>query len=135
MKEKLKFKLDVIPARFGGGYKAKMCARTTVDMVDAIKETAKALNLSPQMLALHFKAALDAILEEAATTGRICRIGDYFTVEPHVRGRFDGIDGEIGNFTHGTDNCTPRTEIRGSTASPSRRTGRENREKRHAFPA
>ena len=32
MKEKLKFKLDVIPARFGGGYKAKMCARTTVGM-------------------------------------------------------------------------------------------------------
>ena len=92
MKEKLKFKLDVIPARFGGGYKAKMCARTTMGMMDVIKEPAKALNLSPRMLALHFKAALDAILKEATTTGRICRIGDYFTVEPHVRGRFDGID-------------------------------------------
>ncbi len=22
----------------------------------------------------------------------VIRIGDYFTVEPHVRGRFDGID-------------------------------------------
>ena len=92
MKKKLLFKLDVIPARFGGGYKAKMCARTTMGMMDVIKEPAKALNLSPRMLALHFKAALDAILKEATTTGRICRIGDYFTVEPHVRGRFDGID-------------------------------------------
>ena len=27
MKETLKFKLDAIPERFGGGYKAKMCAR------------------------------------------------------------------------------------------------------------
>ena len=26
-KEKLKFKLDAVPVRFGGGYKAKMCAR------------------------------------------------------------------------------------------------------------
>lgn len=71
MKEKLKFKLDVIPARFGGGYKAKMCARTTVGLMDVIKEPVKALNLSPRMLALHFKAVQDAILKEAATTGRI----------------------------------------------------------------
>ena len=92
MKEKLKFKLDAIPARFGEGYKAKMCARTTVGVLDVIKEAASALNLSPRMLALHFKAVMDAILEYAATTGRICRAGDYFTVEPHVRGMFDGID-------------------------------------------
>ena len=92
MKEKLKFKLDAIPARFGGGYKAKMCARTTIGALDIIGNAAKALNLSPRMLALHFKAVMDAILEEAATSGRICRVGDYFTIEPHVRGRFDGID-------------------------------------------
>ena len=41
-KEKLKFKLDAVPARFGGGYKAKMCARKTVDMLDVIREMAQA---------------------------------------------------------------------------------------------
>ena len=55
-------------------------------------DEASTLNPSPRMLALHFKAVMDAILEYAATTGRICRAGDYFTVEPHVRGRFDDID-------------------------------------------
>ena len=91
-KEKLKFKLDAIPERFGGGYKAKMCARKTVGTLDVIGEMAAALNLSPRMLALHFKAVMDAVLQEATTTGNICRVGDYFTIEPHVRGRFDGID-------------------------------------------
>ena len=91
-KEKLKFKLDAVPARFGGGYKAKMCARKTVDVLDVIGEMARALNLSPKTLALHFEAVMEAVMQEAATTGRICRLGDYFTLEPHVRGRFDGID-------------------------------------------
>jgi len=100
MKEKLKFKLDAIPARFGGGYKAKMCARTTIGVLDIIGETAKALNFSPRMLALHFNAVMDAILEESVTNGRICRVGDYFTIEPHVRGRFDGIDDTF-NPSHG----------------------------------
>ena len=92
LKKKLKFKLDAIPERFGGGYKAKMCARDTVGALDVIGEVAAALNLSPWRLALHFKAVMDAVLEEAATTGHICRVGDYFTIEPHVRGRFDGVD-------------------------------------------
>ena len=92
MKKKLKFKLDAIPERFGGGYKAKMCARDTVGVLDVIGEMAAALNLSPWRLALHFKAVMDAVLEEAATTGRICRVDDYFTIESHVRGRFDGLD-------------------------------------------
>ncbi len=91
-KEKLKFKLDAIPARFGGGYKAKMCTRRTMDMLDVIGDMAEALNLSPKMLALHFEAVMDAILKEATATGRICKAGDYFTIEPHVRGRFNGID-------------------------------------------
>ena len=55
-KEKLKFKLDAVPVRFGGGYKAKMCARKTVDTLDVVGEMAAALNLSPRVLALHFKA-------------------------------------------------------------------------------
>ena len=55
-KEKLKFKQDAIPERFGGGYKAKMCARKTVGTLDVIGEMAAALNLSPGVRALHFKA-------------------------------------------------------------------------------
>lgn len=52
-KEKLKFKLDAVPVWFGGGYKAKMCARKTVGTLDVIEEMAAALNLSPRVLALH----------------------------------------------------------------------------------
>ncbi len=39
-KEKLKSKLDAVPVRFGGGYKAKMCARKTVDTLDVVGEMA-----------------------------------------------------------------------------------------------
>ena len=38
MKETLKFKLDAIPERFGGGYKAKMCLCPLTFAIDTPKK-------------------------------------------------------------------------------------------------
>lgn len=78
-KEKLKFKLDAVPVWFGGGYKEKMCARKTVGTLDVIGELAAALNLSPRVLALHFKteplskpqAGRDVHVSHAKESGRM----------------------------------------------------------------
>ncbi|MCQ2390679.1 MAG: hypothetical protein MJ240_04595 [Kiritimatiellae bacterium] len=95
MKTKLNYKLDYAGERFGGVYKAKMCARETVDARE-ILETAEALgSMNRALVRTYFMGALEVLVAAAAETGKIIRVGEYLTIEPHVRGRFAGVDAEF----------------------------------------
>lgn len=92
MKTALKFKLDRIPAPIGQGYKAKMCARTARDARDALAGSPDLQGVNASVVCNHLEFALAALFAEAERTGDLIKVGDYFTIEPHVRGRFDGVD-------------------------------------------
>lgn len=69
-----------------------MCARETVDAAEVLDTSEAFGSMNRGVVKTHFMGALEVLTATAAQTGQIIRVGDYFTIEPHVRGRFAGID-------------------------------------------
>jgi len=54
-----------------------------------MRQDSRLRGMPHKMMQTHCEAVLDAMFRMAAETGCICRLGDYFAIDPHIRGRFD----------------------------------------------
>jgi len=96
-KHNVYFSLDPIPNGLSKdgrslGYKARMHPRETLDLRTILENDDQCRRVGPDMLAHHLEMALNAVKREALRSGSICRVGDFFTAEVNVTGRFDGED-------------------------------------------
>lgn len=89
MPVELKFKLERSHLRGRTDYKPKMCPRDSVTL-DEIgrRDRVARYRTRPEMLMADFDLAMELLLEEAATTGRIVHAGDRFSIQANVRGGF-----------------------------------------------
>ena len=89
MGAKVFFSLAHIPPRYGTGYKAKMKRREPRTAEECARLDFRLRGMPHKMMVTHCEAILDAMFKIAAETGSICRLGDYLSIDPHVRGHFD----------------------------------------------
>ena len=92
-KHNVYFSLDPIPNGLSKdgrslGYKARMHPRETLDLRTILENDDQCRRVGPDMLAHHLEMALNAVKREALRSGSICRVGDFFTAEVNVTGRF-----------------------------------------------
>jgi len=97
-------RLQPISKRFSakGGFNAKVQNRNTLDFNEVLQEVVQAryLSISPNTLKMFIEATLDTMIENTLRDGNSRRLGDYFTLQLEVKGRFDEQDEQFDPLKH-----------------------------------
>ena len=90
---KVIIKLQPISKRFSakGGFNAKVQDRDMLSYDQVLEEVVRAhyLSISPNTLKMFINATLDTMIENTLRDGKGRRLGDYFTLQLEVKGRFE----------------------------------------------
>ena len=101
---KLQIKLNKVPENFigSGGYKANVISDPPLDYEEVLEEIVEhsGLRLQPSQLKSILSATFDSIISHTYRDGRTRRIGEYISVIPHVKGRFNSRGDEFDPERH-----------------------------------